>query len=128
MSGHDPVPSPAPASLPDSGSSTSATEVELSERPLWQLVVAALPPRDVETEWFSLHEIAPLLNLTPHALTHHCRDLWPTHEGHWRLSYSQAVNLIRRVCYAGRKLPSKAQVLALQAEPEAPRSGGEAKC
>lgn len=78
---------------------------------LWELIVAQLPEKDAATEWYSLSEIAPLLNLTPHSLTKHCRDLWPNWEGHWRLNYSQAVALIRRVAYAGRKLPSRAELL-----------------
>jgi len=81
-------------------------------RPLWQLVVALLPPIDAGTEWFALTDIAPLLNLSPHALSKHCRDLWPRHEGHWRLNYSQATAVIRRVCTAGRKRPQRADLVA----------------
>ena len=80
-------------------------------RPLWQLIVALLPSIDAGTEWFSPADIAPLVNLTPHALLKHCRDLWPNHEGQWRLNYSQAVSVIRRVCAAGRKLPARADLL-----------------
>ena len=80
------------------------------EKPLWQLVAELLPDHDPETEWWSIKEIAPLLGLTPRALMKHARDLWPAHEGQYRLKYSQAVSLIRRVCYAGRKLPSRASI------------------
>jgi hypothetical protein len=45
------------------------------QEPLWQLVVALLPDRDPETEWFSIQEIAPLLGITPRALMKHARDL-----------------------------------------------------
>ena len=105
MPARRPVPQPVPQSIPEA-------ERPQAERPLWQLIVELLPPRDAETEWFNLADVAAPLGITPHALSKHARDLWPSHEGHWRLKYSQCVSLIRRVCYAGRKLPSRAQVLA----------------
>jgi hypothetical protein len=81
-----------------------------SEKPLWQLIAALLPPKDAETEWFSVREIAPLLGLKPRSVMKHCRDLWPNWEGQYRLNYGQAVSVIRRVVYAGRKLPSRASI------------------
>lgn len=78
--------------------------------PMWQLIAALLPSKDTETEWFSVREIAPLVGLKPRSLMKHCRDLWPNWEGQYRLDYDQATSLIRRVCYAGRNLPSRASV------------------
>lgn len=78
------------------------------EPPLWQLIAALLPAKDAETEWFTVAEIAPLVGLQSPSVLKHCRDLWPDWEGQYRLNYGQAVSLIRRVCYAGRKLPSRA--------------------
>ncbi len=71
---------------------------------LWERIVARLPSKASE-EWYSLREIAPLLGIKPRSLAKHCRDLWPHWEGHYRLNHSQAVSLIRRVCYAGKKVP-----------------------
>lgn len=81
-----------------------------NEPTLWQLIVELLPAKDAETEWFSVREIAPLLGLKPRSVMKHCRDLWPDWEGQYRLKHSQAVSLIRRVVYAGRKLPSRASI------------------
>jgi hypothetical protein len=78
--------------------------------PLWELIAQLLPEHDAETEWWTLAEIAPLLGIKRRALAKHARDLWPEAEGHWRLKYSQAISLIRRVVYAGRKLPSRASL------------------
>lgn len=80
------------------------------EPSLWQLIVELLPPKDPETEWFSVREVAPLLGLQPRSVMKHCRDLWPDWEGQYRLNYGQTVSLIRRVVYAGRKLPSRAAI------------------
>lgn len=106
----------------------------LDARELWQLVTELLPPRDGIAERFTLPDIAPLLGITSHALSKHARDLWPQNEGHWRLSHAQAVTLIRRVCWAGRKLPPRAQVLARLRQSEALQKrergtsfGGEAR-
>lgn len=80
------------------------------EPAFWQLIAELLPLKDAETEWYSVREIAPLLGLKPRSLMKHCRDLWPDWEGQYRLDHSQAISLIRRVCYAGRKLPSRASI------------------
>lgn len=71
---------------------------------LWERIVARLPTKSPE-EWYSLKEIAPLLGLKPRSLAKHARDLWPRWEGHYRLDHARAVSLIRRVCYAGKKVP-----------------------
>lgn len=86
-------------------SSTPNTAQPNPQLKLWERIVAQLPPKDIETEWYSLTEIAPLLGIKPRSLAKHCRDLWPKWEGHYRLNYSQAISLIRRVCYAGKKVP-----------------------
>ena len=83
----------------------------MTETPLWQLLVTLLPPREPETEWYSISDLSPLLGIKPRSLLKHAHDLWPTWEGHYRLNYDQAVRLIRRVCAAGRKLPSREAVL-----------------
>jgi hypothetical protein len=91
-------------------------------KPLWQLIVELLPTRCPETEWYNLKDIAPHLGIKPHALEKHAGDLWPNHEGHYRLNFSQAVSLIRRVCYAGKKLPTREQLeLKMAAANEARR-------
>jgi hypothetical protein len=105
-----------------SRSSTPSTTEKNHERPLWQLVVEHLPEKDPETEWYNLQEIAPLVGITPRSLSKHCRDLWPGWEGHYRLKYSQAISLIRRVCYAGRKLPPRSHF-----EREIENPGGDAE-
>jgi hypothetical protein len=83
-----------------------------SKPPLWQLLVQLLPERDPETEWFSIAEVAPLLGIKSRSLLKHARDLWPNWEGQYRLNLGQVHSLIRRVCYAGRKLPDRATVEA----------------
>ena len=76
-------------------------------RPLWALIAARLPERAEPAEWYSLADIAPLVGIQPRSLARHARDLWPHWEGHYRLTKEQAVTLIRRACYAGRKLPPR---------------------
>lgn len=78
-----------------------------TEKALWEKIADNLPARDPQTEWYSIEDIAPLLGIKPRILRSHCRDLWPNHDGyaHWRLDHSQAIRLIRRVCWAGRKVP-----------------------
>lgn len=71
---------------------------------LWERIVVRLPAKSPE-EWYSLKEIAPHLGLKPRSLAKHARDLWPRWEGHYRLDHAQAASLIRRVCYAGKKVP-----------------------
>lgn len=103
---------PRPASRPGIALSGATPPGAAVERPLWQLIVDRLPARDPETEWYTIAEIAPLVGLRPRSLTKHARDLWPAWDGHYRLNYSQAVSLIRRVAYAGRRLPSRAELEA----------------
>lgn len=76
-------------------------------RPLWELILERLPHRDEKTEWYALSEIAPLVGIQRQSLARHARDLWPNWEGHYRLNREQARQLIRRVCYAGRKIPPR---------------------
>lgn len=91
-----------------------------NEPTLWQLIVELLPAKDPDTEWFSVREIAPLVGLRPRSVMKHCRDLWPDWEGQYRLNLDQAISLIRRVVYAGRKLPSRA---SLERKLKAKRAG-----
>jgi hypothetical protein len=72
--------------------------------PRWKRIAEQLPPREAE-EWYKLSDIAPLLGIKPRALLEHARDLWPDWEGHFRLNYEQAVRLIKRVSWAGKKVP-----------------------
>jgi hypothetical protein len=86
--------------------------VSKNSRPLWELLAELLPARDPESEWYSVADIAPLLGIKRRSVLKHARDLWPGHEGHYRLNKEQAVRLLRRVCYSGRKLPAREVVEA----------------
>lgn len=65
---------------------------------------------DPNAEWYELEVVAPLLGITEHATRRHCRDLWPRTPSRperkiWRLSLEEAQRLIKRVVYAGKKVP-----------------------
>ena len=65
---------------------------------------------DEGAEWYELDVLAPLLGITQHATRRHCRDLWPKTPSNperriWRLSLNEAERLVKRVVYAGKKVP-----------------------
>lgn len=74
------------------------------DSPLWELMSRLLPPG---AEWYRPADIAALFGLTPRAVMKHCRDLWPSRDGQYRLSFDEARRVIRRICFAGRRVPSR---------------------
>lgn len=80
--------------------------------PLWELWAALLPDRDALAEWHTPREIAALVGLRPRVVLKHLRDLFPAHEGQWRLMRLQVEALLKRIATVGKKLPSRASVEA----------------
>ena len=81
------------------------------EVPLWELIARLLPARDSEgAEWYTPADVAALFGLTARAVMKHCRDLWPQWEGQYRLSEVEARRLVRRIVFAGRRVPTRAAV------------------
>ena len=78
------------------------------ETPLWELLARLLPRT---AEWHTPADIALLFGLTPPAVLKHCRDLWPQWEGQYRLDRDEATRLIKRIVFAGRRVPSRESVL-----------------
>lgn len=78
-----------------------------NEAPLWELLARLLP---TGAEWYTPADVAALFGLTSRAVMKHCRDLWPQWEGQYRLNCDEAARLIRRIVFAGRRVPSRAQV------------------
>ncbi len=62
-----------------------------------------LPVKD-DDEWYTPGDIAPLVGIGHKQVAAHCHDIWPGHEGWWRLSRDEALRVVRRVCLVGRKL------------------------
>jgi len=93
----------APRALPVSLISNSS-----GETPLWELLARLLPRG---AEWHTPADVAALFGLTPRAVLKHCRDLWPQWEGQYRLDLDQATRLIRRIVFAGRRVPSREAIL-----------------
>ena len=62
-------------------------------------------------EWWTPTDLAEYLQLTPNAITYHCRRLFPHHEaGHrYRLSYAEALRVYNYVRKFGCKRPSALQ-------------------
>lgn len=81
--------------------------ISTHEVPLWELLARLLPRH---AEWYTPADVALLFDLTPRGVLKHCRDLWPQWEGQYRLSADEASRLIRRIVFAGRRVPSRAQV------------------
>ena len=77
----------------------------------WELISARLPEKH-DDEWYTPKELSRLVGISHKQVAAHCHDLWPRHEGWWRLSREEAVRVIRRVCLVGRKLPSSDESLA----------------
>ena len=77
------------------------------EAPLWELLALLLPRG---AEWYTPTDIAALFGLTSRAVLKHCRDLWPRWEGQYRLDAAQAGRLIKRIVFAGRRVPTRAAV------------------
>lgn len=71
---------------------------------LWERIAASLPERDPDAEYYTPEDLAPLLGVQRRSLYPHLDDLFPNHEGEWRMSHEQAVRLIKRVCRAGKKV------------------------
>lgn len=72
----------------------------------WELACALLPERDTEegTEYYDLRDIARCLGpVTSDRLARHAKDLWPNYEGFYRLSFSEALRLIKRYLFVGRR-------------------------
>lgn len=102
-------PTPFPVSRPPVALvSRPALQSARDVQPVWAKIALQLPPRDPDAEWYAIKDIAPLLGIKERALQYHARQLFPQHEGQFRLSHAQAVRLIRRVCASGRKVPLKA--------------------
>lgn len=78
------------------------------EVPLWELLARLLPS---SAEWHTPADVAALFGLTPRAVLKHCRDLWPQWEGQYRLDPEEATRLIKRIVFAGRRVPSRESVL-----------------
>lgn len=74
---------------------------------LWHLVVAQL---DTTQHGWSTGELATLLGIESRTVTYWCRKLFPNDNGerhvYW-LDFDQAVDVIRRVCKEGRKVPDR---------------------
>lgn len=84
-----------------------SSESPKSEAPLWELLARLLPSG---AEWYTPADVAKLFGITSRGVLRHCRDLWPQWEGQYRLNADEAVRLIRRIVFAGRRVPSRAQV------------------
>ena len=77
------------------------------EAPLWELLARLLPRG---AEWYTPADVAAIFGLTSRAVLKHCRDLWPQWEGQYRLDAGEAARLIKRIVFAGRRVPSRAAV------------------
>gem|GEM_PF-4190605 len=71
--------------------------------PLWEQISGKLPPRH-DDEWYEVSEIAPLLGLKERQVRDYCRQIWPGHEGHWRLTLTEAQRVIRLAARAGNNV------------------------
>lgn len=96
-----------PVPLIKSSTELSRGEPPQGEVPLWELLARLLPSG---AEWHTPADVAALFGLTSRGVLKHCRDLWPQWEGQYRLSADEATRLIRRIVFAGRRVPSRAQV------------------
>lgn len=91
----------------NSSSKAPRGETSQGEVPLWELLTRLLPRH---AEWYTPADVARLFDLTSRAVLKHCRDLWPQWEGQYRLNGDEATRLIRRIVFAGRRVPSRAQI------------------
>jgi len=78
--------------------------------PLWALFAALLPLKVAGADFYTPAEIADVVGIGAASVLHHCRDLFPSHEGQYRLTRKQAELVLIRVCAVGRKLPSRASL------------------
>lgn len=95
--------------MPVSLINNSSSESPLGEVPLWELLARLLPSG---AEWYTPADVASLFGLTSRAVLKHCRDLFPHWEGQYRLDGDQARRLIKRIVFAGRRVPTRAQIEA----------------
>lgn len=68
------------------------------------LILAQLPEIDDATEWHTPSDLAPLMGVRRQALYCHLSDLYPNHQGEWRLSREETERLVKRVVQAGNKV------------------------
>jgi hypothetical protein len=79
---------------------------------LWTLLARLLPPIVAGAEFYSPAQLALVCEIGTPAILHHCRDLFPNKEGHYRLNRKEAELVLIRVCAVGRKLPSRESIVA----------------